>query len=377
MAAQIPQGNPLTKPQFPQQTPTFVFGATSSSTVANLPAFSMTQSFQGTSIPSSQPFSSVPATSLPFGIGVPFAPPGQAPSAAPATGIAFPQLSAAAAIQPSAPPAPATLAQAFAAPAAVAAAAAGPHPSITGVPPAHAPGATGPYPHPQPQPPSNTMTYRQLEELVNQWNAELETNEQMFLEMATELNAWDRVLHESAKGIASVSEDLKGIRKEQDSLAAEMDNLSTQHEEFERILEPLERHLLELRSSRQQGAGCLHAFLIPTIPLHVFTSVLMCVLCAGAGGQRLTPSLSADAHERERLYDMCAELEQQSGQCAAQLRELEHGVRLVTAGAPQTEQKGAPAPDVTGSVVNVLNKQLGALESLERRCGMLHESRLR
>ena len=104
---------------------------------------------------------------------------------------------------------------------------------------------------------------------------------------------------------------------------------------------------------------------------------MLSILYAGAGGQRLTPSLNADAHERERLYDMCAELEQQSGQCAAQLRELEHGVRLVTAGAPQTEQKGAPAPDVAGSVVKVLNEQLGALESLERRCSMLHASRLR
>ena len=253
--AQFPLGNPVTKPQFPQQPSTFVFGATTSSTVASLPTFAMAQPFQGASISSSQPFSSVPTTSVQFGIGVPPALPGQAPIR-----IALSNPSATAAIQPSAPLASATLAQAFAAPAAVATAAVGPQPSMTRVPPAHAPDATGPHPHPQPQPPSNTMTYRQLEELVNQWNAELETNEQMFLEMATELNAWDRVLHESAKGIASVSDDLKGIRKEQDTLAAEMDNLSTQHEEFERILEPLERHLLELRSSRQHGAGCLHAF---------------------------------------------------------------------------------------------------------------------
>ena len=39
-----------------------------------------------------------------------------------------------------------------------------------------------------------SMSYRQLEDFINKWTLELEEQEAMFLEQATQVNAWDRLL---------------------------------------------------------------------------------------------------------------------------------------------------------------------------------------
>ncbi len=41
------------------------------------------------------------------------------------------------------------------------------------------------------------MNYRQLEESINKWTMELEEQEKIFLEQATQVNAWDRLLVEN------------------------------------------------------------------------------------------------------------------------------------------------------------------------------------
>jgi len=38
------------------------------------------------------------------------------------------------------------------------------------------------------------MSYRQLEDFINKWTLELEEQEKIFLEQATQVNAWDRLL---------------------------------------------------------------------------------------------------------------------------------------------------------------------------------------
>jgi len=39
-----------------------------------------------------------------------------------------------------------------------------------------------------------SMSYRQLEDFINKWTLELEEQEAIFLEQATQVNAWDRLL---------------------------------------------------------------------------------------------------------------------------------------------------------------------------------------
>ena len=45
------------------------------------------------------------------------------------------------------------------------------------------------------------MNYRQLEESINKWTLELEEQEKIFLQQATQVNAWDRLLIENGEKV--------------------------------------------------------------------------------------------------------------------------------------------------------------------------------
>lgn len=46
------------------------------------------------------------------------------------------------------------------------------------------------------------MSYAQLESLINKWSSELEDQERHFLQQATQVNAWDRMLVENGEKVA-------------------------------------------------------------------------------------------------------------------------------------------------------------------------------
>ena len=48
-----------------------------------------------------------------------------------------------------------------------------------------------------------TMNYRQLEEAINKWTIELEEQEKIFLQQATQVNAWDRLLIDNGEKVRS------------------------------------------------------------------------------------------------------------------------------------------------------------------------------
>lgn len=48
-----------------------------------------------------------------------------------------------------------------------------------------------------------SMNYRQLEEAINKWTQELEEQEAVFLDQATQVNAWDRLLIENGDMVAT------------------------------------------------------------------------------------------------------------------------------------------------------------------------------
>ena len=47
------------------------------------------------------------------------------------------------------------------------------------------------------------MNYRQLEEAINKWTIELEEQEKIFLQQATKVNAWDRLLIDNGEKVRS------------------------------------------------------------------------------------------------------------------------------------------------------------------------------
>ena len=46
-----------------------------------------------------------------------------------------------------------------------------------------------------------SMNYRQLEEAINKWTIELEEQEKIFLQQATQVNAWDRLLIDNGEKV--------------------------------------------------------------------------------------------------------------------------------------------------------------------------------
>ncbi len=48
------------------------------------------------------------------------------------------------------------------------------------------------------------LNYRQLEEAVNRWTLDLEEQEKIFLQQATQVNAWDRVLVENGDKVCNL-----------------------------------------------------------------------------------------------------------------------------------------------------------------------------
>ena len=46
-----------------------------------------------------------------------------------------------------------------------------------------------------------SMNYRQLEEAINKWTLELEEQEKIFLQQATQVNAWDRLLVDNGEKV--------------------------------------------------------------------------------------------------------------------------------------------------------------------------------
>ena len=59
------------------------------------------------------------------------------------------------------------------------------------------------------------MTYRQLEESINKWTLELEEQEKMFLNQATQVNAWDRLLVHNGEKIVTLNESVEKVKMDQ------------------------------------------------------------------------------------------------------------------------------------------------------------------
>ena len=87
------------------------------------------------------------------------------------------------------------------------------------------------------------MTFRQLEENINKWTLELEDLEKVFINQATQVNAWDQLLIKNGEKIISLHENVAAVRLDQQRLEHELDFVAAQQSELEEILKPLEASL--------------------------------------------------------------------------------------------------------------------------------------
>ncbi|XP_066571382.1 nucleoporin 62 like [Amia ocellicauda] len=89
------------------------------------------------------------------------------------------------------------------------------------------------------------MSYTQLEALINKWSLELEDQERHFLQQATQVNAWDRVLIENGEKITCLHREVEKVKLDQRRLDQELDFILSQQKELEDLLSPLEESVKE------------------------------------------------------------------------------------------------------------------------------------
>ena len=88
------------------------------------------------------------------------------------------------------------------------------------------------------------MKFRQLEENINKWTLELEDMEKLFLNQATQVNAWDQLLIKNGEKIVNLNESVAAVRLDQQKrLDHELDFVAAQQAELEEALKPLEASL--------------------------------------------------------------------------------------------------------------------------------------
>uniref|UniRef100_A0A672KWM5 Nuclear pore glycoprotein p62 n=1 Tax=Sinocyclocheilus grahami TaxID=75366 RepID=A0A672KWM5_SINGR len=169
------------------------------------------------------------------------------------------------------------------------------------------------------------LSYAQLEALINKWSSELEDQERHFLEQATRVNAWDRMLVENGEKITALHKDMEKVKLDQRRLDQELDFILSQQKELEDLLGPLEESVKE-----QSG----------TIYMQ-----------------------NAD-EERERTYKLAENVDAQLKRMSHDLKEIiEH---LNTSSGP------ADTTDPLQQICKILNAHMDSLQWVEQNSVLLH-----
>ncbi|XP_014092589.1 nuclear pore glycoprotein p62 [Bactrocera oleae] len=90
------------------------------------------------------------------------------------------------------------------------------------------------------------LTYNQLEEHINKWTLELEEQEKVFADQATQINAWDKILISNNHKILELNDAVQKVKSDQQTLEQELEFIATQHKELEESIVPLQKEFLKL-----------------------------------------------------------------------------------------------------------------------------------
>ncbi|XP_063834177.1 nuclear pore glycoprotein p62-like isoform X2 [Ostrinia nubilalis] len=106
----------------------------------------------------------------------------------------------------------------------------------------------------------SNITFAQLEENINKWTIELEDQEATFINQATQVNAWDRLLIANGEKIVELNDAVQSVKNEQESLEHELDFVLAQQRELEQLLAPLEKQLLDAAPDRPRDPEIQHMY---------------------------------------------------------------------------------------------------------------------
>ncbi|XP_055858853.1 nuclear pore glycoprotein p62 [Episyrphus balteatus] len=93
---------------------------------------------------------------------------------------------------------------------------------------------------------STQITYNQLEEHINKWTLELEEQEKVFTDQATQINAWDKILISNNQKILELNDAVQKVKSDQQTLEQELEFIATQHAELEESIVPLQKEFMKI-----------------------------------------------------------------------------------------------------------------------------------
>uniref|UniRef100_A0A1A9X3K1 Nucleoporin NSP1-like C-terminal domain-containing protein n=1 Tax=Glossina brevipalpis TaxID=37001 RepID=A0A1A9X3K1_9MUSC len=93
---------------------------------------------------------------------------------------------------------------------------------------------------------ASQISYNQLEELINKWTLELEEQEKIFTDQATQVNAWDKILIGNNQKIFELNDAVQKIKSDQQTLEQELEFIATQHKELEESIVPLQKEFMKI-----------------------------------------------------------------------------------------------------------------------------------
>lgn len=99
----------------------------------------------------------------------------------------------------------------------------------------------------QSQAPSQpSINFYSLEEQINKWTIELEEQEKIFTNQATQVNGWDSILLSNGEKIVELNKAVEKVKADQSSMEQELEFISAQHTELEESIIPLEQELSKM-----------------------------------------------------------------------------------------------------------------------------------
>lgn len=90
------------------------------------------------------------------------------------------------------------------------------------------------------------LNFCQLEEFINKWTLELEEQEKLFTNQATQVNAWDKLLLGNGEKIVALNDAVDKVKAEQIAMEQELEFITAQHTELEECIIPLEEELSKI-----------------------------------------------------------------------------------------------------------------------------------
>lgn len=104
-----------------------------------------------------------------------------------------------------------------------------------------------------------TLKFKELEIMINKWTNELEQQERLFIDQATHVNGWNKLLIDNSHKIMELHGEFEKMQCDQERLNQDLDFIKTQQQELEDLIRPLEETLRQQSASHVPSIHTNHA----------------------------------------------------------------------------------------------------------------------